>query len=162
MNDLLTCPADIRSSSQRGFTLVELLVASAIVVILAALAVQALSIYREDAYHKIALQMMGQLRTALEAGKIDSESFPTTLMVVDQTDPGVVQGATGQLLLPGMVLPQNTRLYAAHNPACADISCPEDVLETRHCNIQRRVTYTKFHDGPAVTVYDVAAAGPCS
>ncbi|HQH27615.1 MAG TPA: prepilin-type N-terminal cleavage/methylation domain-containing protein, partial [Oligoflexia bacterium] len=65
-----------KTYSESGFTLVELLLVSVIIVVLAGLSVQAYIIHKENAYHAVAMQMMKQARNALEGGKVDSESFP--------------------------------------------------------------------------------------
>lgn len=147
-------------SSESGFTIIEVLVSSAIVVILAGLALQAYVIYREDSYHTIAKQMMGNTRTALEAGKVDSEAFAGVLQFVSTT-PGEATEMDGETLVPGLVLPGDFSVQVIHNPDCNNPACVEDYVVTRHCKAGQRVVYTRTHQLGASTVFNSAAAGAC-
>ena len=147
--------------SEAGFTLLELLVASAIIVILSGLSIQSYVIYREDAYHKLAMQMMGQTRTAMEAGKVDSESFGSATMFVETTDPGPATSGDGETIVPGLVLPEDFYLYVWHDPTCATDSCVEDYVITRHCKANQRVVHYKFKSFGQSTIYNAAAPTDC-
>ncbi len=147
-------------SSESGFTIIEVLVSSAIIVILAGLAVQAYVIYREDSYHTIAKQMMGNTRTALEAGKVDSESFVGVLQFVSTT-PGEATEMDGETIVPGLTLPGDFSVQVIHNPNCANPACVEDYVVTRHCKTAQRVVYTRTHQLGASTIFNSAAAGAC-
>ena len=153
-----SCSSIIHSES--GFTLVELLVASAIVVILSGLAVQAYVIYRENSYHTIAKQMLGNTRTAMEAGKVDSESFDSNLFFVSQT-PGAASGMDADELVPGLTLPEDFYVYVFHNPVCQTAGCMEDYVITRHCKSNQRVIYFKTHAMGETTMFNADAGGAC-
>ena len=157
----------MRSSAQQlrnesGFTLVELLVTTAILVILCGIAFTGFSVYRAQAYERSSEQMMQQARTALEAGKQDSESFPAELMTVDQNSSGPLLDPTAQMLMPGLVLPEHFRVYATHDPTCTDAACMEDYIITRPCSIAKKVVYFRTFGGIEATTYDVDDAGPCT
>ncbi|MCB0322701.1 MAG: prepilin-type N-terminal cleavage/methylation domain-containing protein [Bdellovibrionales bacterium] len=145
---------------EAGFTLIELLVASAIIVVLSGLAVQAYVIYRESSYHTIAMQMMGNTRTAMEAGKVDSERFTNNLFFISQT-PGPATAMDGEDIVPGLTLPNDFYVYVFHNPGCQFVGCMEDYVITRHCKSGQRVIYSKAHDMGETVVYNAAAGGSC-
>lgn len=150
----------MRRFDSQGFTLIELLVTIAILMILSGIALTGYTVYKDQAYGRIAEQMMNQARTALEAGKQDSERFPDELMEVDQNSSGVVTG-DNQILLPGLVLPEHFRVYVTHDPTCADDSCLEDYILTRHCKTGKKVVYFKTYGGIESTTYNVDDDGPC-
>jgi len=145
-----------------GFTLVELLVTVAILLILGALALTGFEVYKEQAYVRVSEELMGNARTALEAGKQDSETFPSGMMTVDQNAAGPMADATGQLLFPGLVLPKNFRVFATHDPSCAVDSCLEDFIQTRHCKTNKKTVYFRTYGGIEATTFNVDDATSCS
>jgi type II secretory pathway pseudopilin PulG len=154
-NDVLAPAQD-----EAGFTFIELLVATTIIFVLASLAIQSFFIYREDAYHSLAQQMMQQTRTSMEAGKIDSESFDSNLFFVS-TDAGPAEALDGPDIVPSLVLPDNFYVYVFHNPACSVAGCIEDYVITRHCRINQRVVYWKSYRVGESTVMNSVAPGDC-
>jgi prepilin-type N-terminal cleavage/methylation domain-containing protein len=151
----------VKNKTQSGFTLVELLVATAIIMVLAGLAVQAYNIHKENAYHAIALGMMQQTRTALAAGKVDSESFPQSAMIVDQRSAGVATNGDANLLVPGLVVPERFHVQVRHDPTCTEPGCIEDSIVCQHCNAKRRVLYVKPYKMPEIILFNAEVDGPC-
>jgi len=135
------------SHNSRGFSLIELLVAVAIISILAGLATKAYGTYKQNAYNRIADTVFTQTRSALEAGKIDSESFPATAMSSITVGAGEPAGVHGEILLPGLIVPNDTRVAVAHNPLCTDSSCIEDTIRVDHCKGSQSITYSKQGTG---------------
>jgi prepilin-type N-terminal cleavage/methylation domain-containing protein len=158
MNRDSSCSISLCSES--GFTLVELLVACAIIAILAGLTVQSYVIYRADSYHAVAKQMFGHTRTALEAGKVDSETFNGNL-TFESTTAGPAEAGDGEVLVPGLTLPEDFYVYAFHNPACVAVGCLEDYVITRHCKSDQRVVYFRSHLLGESTLLSAAAVGAC-
>ena len=150
------------SGQEAGFSLIELLVTMAILAVLAGLATQAYALYKDNAEHSIAVALFNQMRTSLEAGKIESENFPDEIMIVDRQGPGVSDGEVEELLLPGLVMPKFTHIFLRHQPSCGDAACIEDIISVRHCLTDRIVTYSKFHQGAAVLNLNGAALVPCA
>lgn len=159
--------SDVRQDSPRlesgesGFTLVELLVTVAILLILGALSMSAFEVYKREAYMKSSAQLLGQARTALEAGKQDSESFPASVMTVDQTSPGPLTGATGPLLMPGFVVSKDYRLFVNHDPTCSSDLCLEDYIETKHCSTDGKTIYWRTYGGIEFTNLNAADPSGC-
>ena len=150
-----------RAEHESGFTLVELLVACAILMVLGALSVQAYSIYKQNAYHKVALQMMGQARLALEAGKVDSETFPQHMMIVDRQAPGPAVGGDADLLVPGLVLPSDFYVRVQHDPTCSVPGCIQDSIVSRHCKINKKVWFVRAYKMGELLIEEAAAGGAC-
>ncbi len=147
-------------SSEEGFTIIEVIVSAAIVAILSGLAVQAYVIYREDSYHAIAKQMMGNTRTSVEAGKVDSESFAGVLQFTAST-PGPATDGDSETIAPGLTLPADFTIQVIHNPNCAIVGCVEDYIVTRHCKADQRVIYTRTYQLGSSTLFNSAAGGVC-
>ncbi len=145
---------------ESGFTFIELLVSTTIIFVLASLAIQSFFIYREDAYHSLAQQMMQQTRTSMEAGKIDSESFSGNLFFVS-TDAGPATALDGPEIVPSLVLPENFYVYVFHNPACSIAGCIEDYVITRNCKINQRVVYWKSYQVGESMINNAVAPGGC-
>ena len=96
---------------QKGFSLIELLTVVLIMAILSVMVTQSYSIYKDKAEHASAITLFNQSRTALEGGKINSESFPDGVMEVEETGPSIPGGEWGQVLLKGLVVV----LFTAHS-----------------------------------------------
>lgn len=131
-----------RAQADKGFTLVELLVAIAVLGVLAGLAIKAFDTYKIRAYDAIADGTFSQTRAALEAAKIDSETFPERALTSTNTGPGVPEDEDGELLLPGLVIPRDVRVFVFHEPGCRDGGCVEDVIQVRHCRSNRAISYS--------------------
>jgi prepilin-type N-terminal cleavage/methylation domain-containing protein len=158
MGDAMT---EAKSYSEGGFTLIELLVAVVILAVLSGLSMQAYNIYKKDAYHKIAMQIMHQARIALEAGRTDSDSFPAGLLICDQKTAGPAINGDGELLVPGLTLPADFYVRVSHNSGCDFSGCLEDTVITRHCKADQRVIYWKIRDVGEITIYNAAAGDSC-
>ncbi len=158
-------PSPVRGSEQgrreSGFTLVEMLITCAILLILGALALSAFTIYKREAYMKSSAQLMGQARTALEAGKQDSESFPASLMTVDQSTAGPISSATGSLLMPGFIVTQDYRLFVNHDPTCSADACLEDYIEVKHCSTDGKTVYWRTYGGIEFLNLNAADSSGC-
>ncbi|MFN8390220.1 MAG: type II secretion system protein [Bdellovibrionota bacterium] len=150
------------AARQGGFTLVELLVTTAIIVILTGIAFTGFTVYKESAYMRISEQLMHQARTALEAGKQDNEGAGTELVTVDQNTAGPLSDPVAQALMPGLVLTPHVRIYATYDPTCSDATCMQDYIMTRHCLTQKKVVYFRTFGGIESTTYNVDDSGPCS
>jgi len=148
--------------SESGFTLVELLVTIAILMILSAIALTGFSVYKDQAYQKIAEQIMNQARTALEAGKQDTEASGGEAIEVDQNASGLITVEHGQTLMPGLVLPEHFRLYALHDPSCSEDACMEDYILARHCKTGKKVVYFRTYGGIESLTTNVDDDGPCA
>ncbi len=158
-------PQELKKRSEekeRGFSLIELLVASAIIVILAGLAIKAYGSYKQNSYNRIADTVFNQARAALEAGKIDSESFPASAMNSITVGPGEPSGVHGEILLPGLIIPKDTRVAVIHNPLCTDSSCIEDTIRVDHCKGSKSITYLAQGTGGVSTLLRNVAPIPCS
>ena len=147
-------------SAEAGFTLIELLVVMAVIGILSGLALQSFYIYRYNAYHGVALATFGQARTALEAGKADTEDFNAPL-AVDQTTAGPATQGDGRDLVPGLVLPPHFHIYASHDPTCTSGACMVDYVAARHCLVHKKAVYFRVNGLPGVTMLNVTEPGDC-
>jgi prepilin-type N-terminal cleavage/methylation domain-containing protein len=150
-----------KAVAQSGFTLIELLITIATIMVLSGIALTGFTVYKEQAYIRMEEQMMQQARTALEAGKQDSESFPDEAIIVDQRTPGPMADDSGKQLLPGLTLPPEFRVYAKHDPTCSDSGCMEDYLITRSCHTHKKVVYFHMYQGVEATMSNVDDADPC-
>lgn len=152
----------VGSSEESGFSLIELLVSSAIIAILAGLAIKAYDSYKQNSYNRIADTVFNQARAALEAGKIDSESFPDAAMTSITVGPGEASGVHGELLLPGLIVPKDTRAAVVHNPLCTDSGCIEDTIRVDHCKGSKSITYSAQGSGGVSVLLRNVAPIPCS
>jgi len=148
-------------SNSKGFSLVELLFTLAILGILTAMLTQSYEMYKEKAQHSSALSLFTDTRTALEGGKIDSESFEEESMVVEESGPGVPGGDYGQILLKGLILPDKHKIYVRHKPDCVEDTCIEDIISVRHCHTQKIATLTQFKSGAVLRELHGEAEDPC-
>jgi prepilin-type N-terminal cleavage/methylation domain-containing protein len=151
----------IMNTDSRGFSILELLFTILIIGILSSILTKSFGLYKEKAQHSSAMTLFGQARTALEGGKIASENFPDQVMMVEQTGPGSPGGEFGQLLLQGIVLPDNMRVFLRHTPNCENDLCVEDLLTVRHCQTKRMATLTQFRSGAYTMNLSAEAAEPC-
>lgn len=154
------CFSSTIDSNSKGFSLVELLFTLAILGILTAMLTQSYEMYKDKAQHSSALSLFTDTRTALEGGKIDSESFNGP-MVVEESGPGVPGGDFGQILLKGLILPDKHKVYVRHTPNCAEDTCIEDIISVRHCHTHKIATLTQFKSGAVVRELHAEAEDPC-
>ena len=145
-------------TDEKGFTLIELLVTMAIISILAGLSIESVSIYRESAYNKIALNAMHSARTALEAGITDLEEEEPGWFGRWSNTPGQVLGWGGERFLPGYVNPKNVEISAFYNSWC-DIAtlewCLREGVFTRHCKAGKMTSWFRWKNGvETTTVHD--------
>lgn len=145
----------------RGFSLIELLFTILIMGILSGILSKSYTIYKEKAQHSSAMTLFGQARTALEGGKIGSESFPDETMSIEHRGPGLAEGEYGQLLLQGIVVPENIRVVVRHTPDCSVDLCVEDLISVRHCQTKKMATLTQFKSGAYVLNLNADTSGPC-
>lgn len=152
------------SRTQKGFSLIELLVVMAMIGVLASMATQSYTMYKHKAQHSSAIVLFNQARSSLEGGKInsESESFSDPVMEFDQLGPGLPGGEYGQILLAGLVLPENHKVFVRHVTDCADSTCVEDIISVRHCQTDKMATLTAFHGGSSVINLQAEATIPCS
>ncbi len=150
--------------TQKGFSLLELMVVMVMIAVLASMATQSYTIYKQKAQHSSAIVLFNQARSSLEGGKINSESdsFSDPVMEFDQLGPGIPGGEYGQILLAGLVLPENHKVFVRHVTDCNDSICVEDVISVRHCQTGKMATLTMFHSGSSVINLQAEASLPCS
>ena len=105
----MKCETENLNLNERGFSLLELIFVMLLIGVLAAMATQSYTTYKQKAQHSSAIVLFNQARSSLEVGKInsESESFEDHVMEFEQTGPGVPGGEYGQILLAGLVLPEN-------------------------------------------------------
>ncbi len=151
----------MKNNNQSGFSLIELLTVVALIGILSSIATQAFTLYKDKAQHSSAITLFNQLRTSLEGGKIESESFPEEIMEVAQQEAGTASGEYGQTLLKGLVIPPLHKIYVRHDPTCEDDLCLEDVVSVRHCQSSKIVTFSQFHSGVYSLNVNTSATDAC-
>lgn len=149
---------------ENAFTILELLFTVLLISIISAMAVQSYTIYKQKAQHGSALSLFNQTRSALEGGKInsESESFSSEIMEVEEMGPGFPGGDYGQILLSGLVIPENHKVYVRHATTCDDPTCVVDLISVRHCGTSEVATLVGFHGGATVINQHAVPEGPCS
>lgn len=132
---------------QSGFTLIELLVVMSILSVLVALAVQNFKEYRERAFHTLAKEMLAGARTALEAGKIDTDDLGSSNLYAYANKSSNLSGQPA-VIAPGLVADNDMYIYVFHNPGCdPNVNCLEDYITVRHCKTQLRTLWYRYNYG---------------
>lgn len=152
------------SRNEQAFTILELLFTILILGVISAMAVQSYTIYKQKAQHGSALSLFNQARSALEGGKINSESdsFSSEVMEVEQQGPGLPGGEFGQVLLSGLVIPEKHMVYVRHVTNCSEPTCVEDIISVRHCGTTEVARLVGFFSGSTVIDQHATPDGPCS
>jgi len=146
-------------SSQSGFTLIELLVVVAIVGILASLGLTSFNFYKASAAYATAESTLHDARNAIEASMVDADNPPelVNLMAIEQQGP--VQDPDAKQLLPGLVIPRNTKFQVAHDPDCLAAGCQAQFVQVNHCLGKEFVRWIRFGDGLEMKLDKIAGEG---
>jgi type IV pilus assembly protein PilA len=76
---MYTLLSKMRKSSQKGFTLVELMIVVAIIGILAAIAIPQFAAYRQRAFNSSAQSDLRNFKTAMETDFADNQEYQAAL-----------------------------------------------------------------------------------
>ncbi|MCB0360936.1 MAG: type II secretion system protein [Bdellovibrionales bacterium] len=145
---------------ERGFTLIELMYSMMLMAILGAIALQSLARYRENAFDAHAVQLLRDVKVALQAGQSDLENGQDFFWA--WTDgAGAIQGWRVDEFLPGVVTTADTRVDASYDGFCqalAPVWCPGGGLccavewaTARHCDGELAHQYIRWSDGTMTT-----------
>lgn len=150
---------DIQAQGQGGFTLIELLVVVSIIGILAATSIGSYDIVKTQTKYANSELTLAAARTAMEAGKAESDTFTTT-MSAWQNSAGPMTSSNARRIAPGMVVPRNSIVYVYHNPNCNGATwCLEDYVYTRDCTINEYVMWYRYAHGYERKIDHLSAAG---
>lgn len=108
---------DSQYSSERGFTLIELIVVTVIIGVLSATSMSTYHTYINQAYNAEADVNLHSLKTALEVGANDLDS--SQFYFGWSASPGPVSSWTGQNLTPGFINGPRTLVSVWYSGPCA-------------------------------------------
>jgi type II secretory pathway pseudopilin PulG len=156
--------------SESGFTLVELLVVMGTIFVLVQISLANYNLYKEKLYLAHADDVMRQLKTAVESGKIDigvaeNDQDWDTWVWVSQTKSAPPIGFGFQELLSGYSHDKHMQIFVDHNGVC-DAGywgdwCQVTAIQVRHCNTDVTKAWWINKDGSTGTwEWDVGGA-PC-
>ena len=134
--------------TEAGFTLIELLSVMATLSVLVAISVSTYSEYRKQAFHTVAKETLTFARTALEAGKADTDSFGNNTMWAYANKSSSFVGNEASTIAPGLKADNDMYIYVYHDPSCApNTMCLEDYITIRHCKTQLRTLWYRYTNG---------------
>ena len=144
--------------SRSGFTLIELIITMAIIGILAAVAAQALKIYKKEAYDAHAEQMIHDGGVSLEAAVTGFDTSENGFFWAWTDGAGQLQGMRVAEFLPAMKVQENTRFFAGLNMGCINgnwcppgvMCCAESWMNAYHCKGKTMISWTKWNNGLVV------------
>lgn len=142
---------------ERGFTMIELIMTSAIVAVLAAIAYTGFVIYKDEAEYSKAEHDLRNALTAIEVEDQESASGAVIGPAISGLSGGAVTGTLANIL-PGMATSKNIKLMAFYS------NCDgKGALSLKHfivsisCKAQRYVSQTSFCGGTSVRSENLSA-----
>lgn len=143
--------------SEKGFTLVELLVVIAMLGILSTIGLASYSEYRNRTFHAVAEQMMHDVQVSLESGAAGLSRAAPDFYWAWTDGNGELQGWRLDEFLPGTKVEENTRLDANYNGFCAafanqwcgpnNLCCVVSWATTRHCDGETAIQWMRWNTG---------------
>lgn len=139
---------------QKGFTLIELMAVVATIGTLAATSVGAYDAYRDRAYDAQAKKTLRDLKTALEAGRLD-QTTTTDFLWAWSADAGSVTDWTGRAFLPGFKNTPKTQVWAWLDEACEQglqgDACLMNGAGVSVCKAGISRSYMRWRDGVEIS-----------
>ena len=135
---------------QEGFSLVELVVVVALVMILSSMSINTYDLIKKKAFNAITADAARSAQIAMEGGRIDVP-LNTMEMLGTWTDAGgPVRSWGGENFMPGYVNPDDTQLNAWRSGWCENspgMACAVEGGSVRHCKGNKRVLWWRWNDG---------------
>jgi type II secretory pathway pseudopilin PulG len=149
----------ILSRQDAGITLIELLYTVVVVSILSMLMLQTFKMWKERAGEAVSNQALYDARVAFSAGTVVDDS--ASGLSYPQETPGELIDAEARKLLPGFMLPKNTKIAIEYAPNCGG-SGELSFIETKHCLAKKHMTWTRFCDGLELLIELPGSQSTCS
>lgn len=146
-------------NTQRGFTLVELIVVVAIIGILAKLGITSFTVYRSDAAYANVQRTMRDLQLAASAGTLDIDHLPGAVALTTQNTAGAITNPAASAFLVGFKLPSNMKLQVSYDPACVGNACVSGWAQVNHCSGKQYMQWLLYGDGSYDTIGNIDGAG---
>ena len=134
--------------TERGFSLIELLIITAILGILGQLGLTAFWVYKDNAEYAVGQATLRNVRVNSEDGDLEAEPG-TVVPLVFTTDAGGRVAGQLQEILPGAVTPEHLLLGASYD-YCDSEDPPMQVKQlivVKPCRSTRRLQLLKFCNG---------------
>ena len=146
--------------NEGGFTLVELIIVTAIIGILSAIGTSSFLIYKSDAEFSKAESDLRNARTAIELGLQEAERTNTAVaFALSDANGGPVSGLLAQTL-PGATISKGVELGAEVNPCTASAATGiSQFVISRSCKAKRYKSWIKQCGGIEITLPDVVFGG---
>ena len=144
---------------EQGFTIVELLISTAIISILGVMAISAFTLYKDNAEYSKAVSDLRNARTAAEVGLQEAEQAGATYaMTYSVTTGGAVSGGL-ENILPGASTTPGVRVGAMVVGTCSSSSSAQSqVITAVSCNSSRYTSWFRQCDGTEVQLHDQDAS----
>ena len=149
----------MRTKSEKGFTMVELLTVVAIIGILAKMALSGYSVYKGKAEFSKAASLYTNARTAAAAGEEDlGEAF--SMAFTESTSSGSPLAGAMSSYFPSITMAKDVILGASVSP-CAGVSLdPNVIISVKPCRGDgKHIEYVRFCDGTDSVDFSSAGNG---
>lgn len=148
-------------NKEAGLTLIELLTVLSTLGVLAALALPSFKLYKQKAAYSITEGTLRNARLAMQAGITSSDSDPAAVPLTVQNSPGNFSNPLANALMPGMVIPQQTKVQIYYDPTCDMAGCFSEILQVDHCSATEYTRWLRRGDG-LVTHLENVSGSNCS
>ncbi|MCC6931745.1 MAG: prepilin-type N-terminal cleavage/methylation domain-containing protein [Deltaproteobacteria bacterium] len=143
-----------------GFTLIEMLVAMAIISILSTIGLSAFQIYKKEAHYSRAVSDIGNAKIAVEVGTLD---HPEGIALNGWTGhAGGPVPVNFRQAMPAATTSPDVQLGVILTPCNGENFAPKAILISQPCKGEKFIRYTKFCNGVELNEPKIRGAINCN